>query len=458
MKSNGGRQAAGYRRRAKAFSAACRLSSVVLVLLVCLGALYPHSGVAFAQLQKPTVTVDQETATPHFPDTIDFSLRAHGFEASRADLNYRLVGDPVTDQETVKFDNSTSDIAAKVTLDLSTHYIPPGASVVYYWTLTGDASQPVYSPQQTFTVSDDRYHWQTLTDNSKKVSVHWYDGDKSFGQSVENTASEALGRLQTEINGGLDRPADVWVYSTQDDLLRALPKNIPEWVGGKAFPELSLVLAAIAPDFSADEEVKRVVPHELSHLVLYQATNNPYNTPPAWMDEGLAVHNQEAQDPAEEDALKSATEQGRLIPLKSLSGSFGADPDVATLSYAESRSVMDFVLSDSRYGPQKFAQTVAAFRQGVTYDDALKAGLGITVDELDRQWRASLPYQQAQQAQPGQGAQGQNAPAKSKSVSPQLLPDPWGTVLAVSGLGLCTALFIIGGVLTLIVVVRRRPA
>jgi hypothetical protein len=36
---------------------------------------------------------------------------------------------------------------------------------------------------------------------------------------------------------------------------------------------------------------------------------------------------------------------------------------------------------------------VAAFREGVTYDEAFEAGLGVTVEEIDEQWRASLPYE-----------------------------------------------------------------
>ena len=57
-------------------------------------------------------------------------------------------------------------------------------------------------------------------------------------------------------------------------------------MGGKAFPELALVLAAIPDDETADSEIKRVIPHELSHLVLYQATRNPYNAPPPGSTKG----------------------------------------------------------------------------------------------------------------------------------------------------------------------------
>jgi hypothetical protein len=229
-------------------------------------------------------------------------------------------------------------------------------------------------------------------------------------------------------------------------LIGALPSNIPEWVGGKAFPSLALVLATISNDETADSETKRVVPHELSHLVLYQATRNPYNAPPAWLDEGLAVHNQESHDPFETEALKQAAEEGRLVPLKALSGSFGANEDTALLSYAESRSVMDFVVSDPRFGPEKLARTVAAFKDGVTYDDALKAGLDVTTDELDALWRASLPYKVAPQS---------NAPEPSRPQSQPATDFSWSTPLGLIALGAFLALFIAGGIVLLIVALRR---
>ncbi|HYP39074.1 MAG TPA: peptidase MA family metallohydrolase, partial [Chloroflexia bacterium] len=313
--------------------------------------------------------------------------------------------------------------------------------------------ETVDTPTKTFKVLDEQYEWQTLTDTEKGVSVHWYDGDEAFGENLLDTATAALDRLERDVNASLTRHADIWVYGTQEELIDALPANIPEWVGGKAFPELALVLAAIADDENSDNETKRIVPHELSHLVLYQATRNPYNAPPAWLDEGLAVYNQEAHYPEEEEYLKAAAEEGYLVPIKALSGSFGADEDAAFLSYSQSRSVVEFILNDSRYGSEKLARTVAAFKEGVTYDEALMSGLGVTVDELDSQWRASLPYKVA-------------PPGSTPVTGPVITGrgrltgtfQPFQNPFVLLALGMCGGLFLAGGVLTVIMLARRRTA
>ena len=404
--------------------------------LLCLFAVSPWAppAASSARAGQASPRIEAQDVRIDFPGTVRFNLRAGGFSTERAQVNYTLVGDPVTAGVQADLDSPSSDLDLSVELDLSVHYIPPGTEVEYYWTLTSPSGETADTPIRTFRLVDDRFDWRERSDGEGRVTVHWYEGGDAFGKMLADTAASALDRLRHDVGASAARPVDVWVYPSQEVLLEALPRNIPEWVGGKAFPELALVLAAIEDNEYAELEIKRVVPHELSHIVLYQATRNPYNTPPAWLEEGIAVYNQEAHDPAEEEALKLAAEAGELPPLRALSGSFGADEGTALLSYAQSGSVVEFILDDARYGPPKLARTVAAFKEGVTYDEALKAGLGITVDELDAQWRQALPYKPS-------------APG-------------WLDPLAFAAIAVGAVLFAAGGVVALIVWSKRsrKPA
>ncbi|HYP40273.1 MAG TPA: hypothetical protein VEX13_07910, partial [Chloroflexia bacterium] len=77
--------------------------------------------------QNSKLNVQVHEAKSRFPEEIDFSLRTSGFTAKRATLNYSLVGQPVTAGiEADDMDGPTADINLNLTLDLSTHYIPPG--------------------------------------------------------------------------------------------------------------------------------------------------------------------------------------------------------------------------------------------------------------------------------------------------------------------------------------------
>ncbi|MEO5954018.1 MAG: peptidase MA family metallohydrolase [Chloroflexia bacterium] len=395
----------------------------------------PHS--------QPALNIKEQDAAPHFPETVDFTLKTSNFLAERAELNYTVVGESITSGLLADLTTPTSTLETSVTLDLRTSYIPPGSQLTYYWKLTSPTGETIDTPAKTLEIDDDGYAWRTLTDPAKRVRVHWYSGSSSFGQKLLTSASGALDKLESQINAGLPRQAEIWIYANGDDLFDALPLHQPEWVGGQAYPAVGVVLASIADDEIADLEIKRTIPHEISHLVLYQAAKNPYNVPPAWLDEGLAVHNQGTPNLGSAQALQEAAQGGWLVPIKALSGSFGADEEEALLAYAESGSVVDFILSDPRYGPDKLAATVAEFKKGVTYDEALKTGLGITTEQLDEQWRASLPYKVAQ---PGS--------ATRPVLQPNRLPT-WLEPLIYSGVAVLATLFLAGGIITLIVVKRN---
>jgi hypothetical protein len=127
------------------------------------------------------------------------------------------------------------------------------------------------------------------------------------------------------------------------------------------------------------------------HLIIAQATANPFNSPPPWLDEGLATYYQEVKDPRFDRVLNSAVQGGTLIPLRALNAGFPDDPNLALLSYAESESVVQFIIEQK--GQDRMAALINVFRDGVSYDQAVQKSLGISLDELDREWKAWLGYQ-----------------------------------------------------------------
>jgi hypothetical protein len=60
------------------------------------------------------------------------------------------------------------------------------------------------------------------------------------------------------------------------------------------------------------------------------------------------------------------------------------------LAYAESYSIVQFIINT--YGEDKLAAVIAAYRDGVAHDDALRRGLGVDTDQLDQLWKANLDY------------------------------------------------------------------
>jgi hypothetical protein len=99
----------------------------------------------------------------------------------------------------------------------------------------------------------------------------------------------------------------------------------------------------------------------------------------------------------------AAAANGTLEPIPVLNSQFPYDAEGALLGYAQSESIVDFIAAT--YGDDAIARLIAVFREGVSYDEAVEQALGVTMEELDTQWRASI--QEAAEAA-GAGTTGDN--------------------------------------------------
>lgn len=430
-----------------------RLRSAVLLVLVTALALMARAGLAAppAHALDSDLRVLEQSVEPDFPDVVTFTLRTAGFEAEEVELLYTMPGDAYSDSESVGLDAPTSAVSVTLPLELYDYYMPPDTEIAYRWKLYSPTGAFAITPQQTFTMTDGRFEWKSITDEAGRIQVHWYAGANDFGSEVLAVATRALDRLEATIGLTLDTPARLWVYADEFDWMPAQPYDTPEWAGGRAYPEWSLTMLNISEGIMRDKNIRRAVPHELSHLAFYQATHNPRNSgelPPSWLDEGIAMWGQENLDPNKDlRPVRLAATEGTLIPLEEMERTFAEAEDLGTvdLAYAQSRSVVEFLLTDSRYGREKLARLFEAFRTQPDSESALQAALGVSTRELDRQWREALPYDMPS-----------DKPSAARETEAQ--PNPAvrapGLSLALTGLGMLLGFGLFGVVL----LVRRGRA
>ncbi len=88
-------------------------------------------------------------------------------------------------------------------------------------------------------------------------------------------------------------------------------------------------------------------------------------------------------------ALSSAVKSGGLDSVQSLSSSFPADTAGATLAYAESYSLVDYLL-EQRGGREQMLELLGAIRDGSGYEEALQAVYGLSISHLDSLWKMHL--------------------------------------------------------------------
>ncbi|MBI5565860.1 MAG: hypothetical protein HY870_13275, partial [Chloroflexi bacterium] len=178
------------------------------------------------------------------------------------------------------------------------------------------------------------------------------------------------------------------IYATLDDLRSAVELAGHEWLGGQARPQLGVVLIAVPPGPEADLQLRRDLPHELTHLMMYLAAFPRYDAVPAWLDEGLATLNEAEPNPAQAVALQTALGAGQVSSLETLCGTLPTDATAAFVGYAQSRGVVQQIVD--AYGSTGIQALLAAYRDGASCAGGVERGLNTTLTGLDLQWRAAL--------------------------------------------------------------------
>ena len=330
------------------------------------------------------LAVLESSAEAEFPYSLNFKLEAESnVNITDIRLHYWVDRDSfaqVTSEVLIKFVLDTS-VAVSWTWDMiKSGGLPPGSIIEYWWTVTDADDNRVETTQFQVQFNDERYTWLSLTEGD--ITLYWYQGDESFARQIIEAAQEALARLATDTGAHLERPVRVYIYANYQDLKGAMifPQ---EWTGGVAYTTHGTV--AIGINMGNLEWGKRAVVHELAHLVTHQMTINPYNYLPMWLNEGLSMYAEGEIEPTFEVYLRQAVLNDTLISVRSLASPFSAYAGQSYLSYAQSRSLVQFLIDS--YGQDKIFELLNTFKQGSSYDGALIEVYDFDMDGLDALWR-----------------------------------------------------------------------
>lgn len=335
------------------------------------------------------ITATSNRFTNNFPQKLLFQLETQSSaKITQVALTVQVDGQAASNRYLPEF---SSDTKIQVTYEwrLAQNYLPPGVTGQFWWTIQDSAGNQLQTPKQPFRVDDPAHAWKKLA--NERLALYWYAGGDSFGQALFERGIEAMKFLEQDTGVTVERQIQIFIYSSRADYFRALEPGAVQWTGGRAFPDYGIVLINVEP--SQLEWGKDAIAHELTHQVIRQKIRSPLGDPsmPKWMSEGLAMYYETVPGPLDAQfsaPLKRAIQDDTLLPLRTLSGSFAADPSAANLAYAESYSVVDFIIR--RYGREKLAQLLQAFKTGGYYDDILRQVLGVDTDGLEVEWRKDI--------------------------------------------------------------------
>ena len=278
---------------------------------------------------------------------------------------------------------------AMVVRDLRQNPLPPFSPVEYWWIITlvlGGVSHKIETEHYTVEYVDNRFDWQIA--RSGQVTLYWYEGDLSYGQMAADVASNALEEIAADLEILPPENTSVYVYSSSNHLRSGLQVGGREWVGGHAHPSLSVVFVAINPGGSAYLDMRRVIPHELTHVMLYRLLGDDYSSLPGWLNEGLAIRHESDPVPAYKKILQAAYRDDALLSLGTLCGTFPLDGNDAALAYSESGSVVDYIYA--RWGEEKMRNLLLTYADGATCGSGVQRALAIDLNRLQVDWQSDV--------------------------------------------------------------------
>ena len=350
---------------------------VALLLLLAL----PSAGVVCAE---GSIRVRSQTVGHVFSESLTFALEVESETPMiEAVLFFGEQGERLVRRVYPAVSPGTS-LRVRYVESLESGQLAPGTMLRAWWQLRMADGSLAQTEPSLFEYTDDNHEWSLMA--GKRVDL------LSYGQSSEETAAllasaeGILTRLEDQVGVAVENRVRIYSYESAADMGQALSQRSEGYddrvmtLGVSVGNETLLIL-------SAHRDVDVIMAHELAHIVVGLATENPFSDLPRWLDEGLAMYS-EAEVPADNlAALDRAIRRDELLSVRSMS-SYPGQARLVDLFYGEVYSVVKFLLD--AYGRERMNALLGEFSEGMRQEEALLSTYGFGLDELDAQWRTSL--------------------------------------------------------------------
>lgn len=206
----------------------------------------------------------------------------------------------------------------------------------------------------------------------------------------ESELERALAAYERKYKFHLAQPVQVEVYPDHEDFaVRAL--GMPGL--GALGVTFGYVVAMDSPSGRSQGSFHwaSTLWHELSHVYVLTMTNHRV---PRWFTEGLAVHEETSAAPDWGDRLDPETILAlggkKLLPVAQLDRGFvrPSYPAQVMVSYFQAGRICDYIART--WGEDKLVEMIRAFAQVKATPEVIRETLGVSAEELDKRFQASL--------------------------------------------------------------------
>lgn len=330
------------------------------------------------------ISIQVNDATYVFSQGIDFSLTASSDSPIKSVvLFYGQQGEGLVRRIYPPFQPGKS-VTVNYTEGLAIGQFAPGTTLLYYWQLSCEDGTTLKTDPLTFEYTDTNHKWQIIA--GERVDLYWYGNSSALAKELATKADADSQVLQERFGIALVSRLRVYVYNNTTDMGKALASRSQGYdeavtTLGVAVDQTTLLL------LGSHRDVRSTLAHELSHLVVGLATDNPFTDLPRWLDEGLAMYAEGDLRSSNQIALDQGIKANQLLTIRSMTSYSGKASEV-DLFYGQAFSIVDFMIRD--LGEDKLQQLLQVMSQGARQEEALQQVYGFGLDELDKRWRASV--------------------------------------------------------------------
>ena len=402
------------------------------ILLIVIGPFVFRPQDAAAQ---GTITVLDQGYENQFPDGLRFHLEAESASPIEEIRVYvRKLGQSSRSvYRTVEFEpGARISGAALFQSKTANEFIPAGTRLSYYFDIrTADGQRLETEPQVLVYLNRD-LDWDSVSDGL--INVYYYhhtSESENRANQVLEVAADTYAKMGPILGVELTEPMNLVVYSDYGDMRMALPPSSRVAQRhlrtlGQAHTTERTLLVDGSNDVFIGDNVLSTTAHEFTHLLVADAAGSAYGQVYTWLNEGLAVYS-EGDNTEFGLYVNTAIRNDAVPPLASLR-TYAGTPEETLRNYGLGHSVVTYMLDT--YGQEPMTALFASIRTVHNFEKALEEAYGLTIVELDNDWRESLglsPRELSTPVLPAFQAIPTRRPTPTPAASAQQVPAPQAT-------------------------------
>lgn len=367
----------------------CWLVRISRFLLVCAVIALSCAYWRVATAQDDEQTELASSANYVYGQSMAFRLIARNIgEISKATLYLRLGVSP--DSYAVEVPISPgSTVEAAYSLDLTQTRLPPFGTITYWWVLERPDGATLKVPEQVVNYVDDQFNWRQTSETDPigggSIRVYWTGDDEQLGEVAKRIITELLPEVSDLIPLEMILPFDVYIYPSSADLSAALRLAGREYIPGRSYPDLGVVLVTAVNPQTAEQDLSWNLARGLVDQLLYQAIGQYASSLPPWLPAGLAGVVQDRTDTSFENMVRLAVAENHPLPISNLCAGDVVDSDLAL---AQSESIMVYILQT--YGDEAIREFLAGTGGGADCSTVFQDVFNTSHEEIINGWQRSL--------------------------------------------------------------------